>query len=376
MDIVQRRRFLATTTLALAGACTRAPEGERPRTILILGGTNFVGPQLIRAAQESGHTVTIFNRGVTAPEPPAGVELLRGDRNAAGGLAVLQGTRRWDAVIDTWAGHPRAVDATTSLLAGRTDMYLYTSSIAVYGDYRASGITEDAAPAVAAVAELGEEPSYPVAKRSAEQVIEQRFAGRCALLRCTSIAGEDARGAGRDEGSYWPLRIRRGGDILAPDDPAGVIQLIDVRDVARFAMRVIAEGAAGAFNLVGPAEPLLFRDWLEAMRSVWQARPESADSDPPTFEWIDPDWLIANGVTPFSVLPNWIPADDPEPGFYRISNARALAAGLTYRPLRSTLDDGFAGLQGRPFTMDGAGGLSAEREATLLDAWRRHATRS
>lgn len=364
---MRRRDFLLSGAVALAGACTVGR--PRAKRVLILGGTNFVGPHLVRAARDAGYEVTIFNRGITAPQPPDGVELLVGDRTAEGGLAALRGTRRWDAVIDTWAEHPRAVDEAAALLADRTDAWVYISSIAIYRQFRDHGIAEAAAPPAPALDSLPDAPSYPTAKRAAELAVERRLGSRSILLRCTSIVGSDPRMHARGEGSYWPVRMRRGGAILAPDDDGAVIQLIDVKDVAAFAVHAIDTHAAGAFNLVGPARPLPFQEYLRVLREAWLARPAAATGEEPRLVWVSPDWLIAHGATPWDVVPGWIPADDHEPGFYTISNARAVAAGLTFRPLRSTLDDVYDSLAGRTFTEEMVGGLPAARERELLAAW-------
>jgi 2'-hydroxyisoflavone reductase len=363
---MHRRAFLGTAALALSGCLRSTPPAVSSKRILILGGTNFVGPNLLRAARQAGHEVTIFNRGLTAPSPPTDVEWLQGDRLLDGGLGALNGDRQWDAVVDTWAGHPRAVEATASLLADRTNAYVYTSSIAVYMRFRDHGISEDTAPDVP-LQDLPADPSYPVAKRAAEQMIERRFGDRACVLRCTSILGINPHGGA----GYWPLRIRRGGAVLAPDDDDAVIQLIDVRDVADFAFALIDRNVGGAFNVVGPAGALPFRTYLTEMRAAWLSRPESADFVHPYFEWVDPRHLIEHGVTPFDVLPNWIPADDTEPGFYRISNDRALNAGLTFRPLLSTFADIFVSIEGRSADPEDPNPLSSEREEAVLRAWRR-----
>ncbi len=365
---MRRRQFLASTAALLAGACgVRPTTGREPKRILILGGTNYVGPHLVRAAQAAGHEVTIFNRGRSAP-PPSGVEFLRGDRLAPDGLAALGGNRRWDAVVDTWSGHPHAVDDAAALLADRADTYVYTSSIAVYMSFRDLGIAEDAAPAPPELETLSAEPSYTDAKLAAEGAIARHFGERAVPLRCTAIFGSDPHGDPDNQSLYWPLRVKAGGDILAPDDPSAVTQLIDVKDVADFAIHVIESGATGPFNLVGPAEPLSFPTYLTTMVDAWRARPEAA-SNPVRIEWVAPSFLIENEVAPFDDLPGWIPANDAEPGFYRISNARAIQAGLTFRPLRSTFDDIFDSIDGRSYAPEQVYGLDRAREQMLLRIW-------
>lgn len=203
---------------------------------------------------------------------------------------------------------------------------------------------------------------------SAEQALERVFVDRGTVLRCTSIAGYDHGGdAAAQVAGYWAPRFLSGEPLLAPDDPTAVIQLIDVRDMAEFAIRAIENGFAGAFNMVGPEQPLPLKDYLVG----WA---DAAGSISPIV-WIEPQFLLDRGVRPFDDIPNWIPANDPEPGFYRISNARSVAHGLTYRPLETTISDVLGGAAGgetsspvRLANLD-MPGLSRTRELELIDEW-------
>lgn len=337
----------------------------------MLGGTNYVGPHLVQTALERGHEVTLFNRRITNPNLFPELEKLRGNRypDRGKGLAPLETDRNWDAVIDTWQTAPGCVDATARLFADRTDRYLYVSSIATYRHYRDLGITEDG-PLLDASEHIGsftEDLGYAMRKRAGEQTVERRFGDRGTVLRCTSIQGpprfsrEPITQAG-----YWGYRFLVGEPLLAPDDPTATFQLIDVRDLADFAIRAIENGSGGAYNMVGPEEPLLLREYLEA----WS---DATDHRSPIV-WADPDWLREQGVEPWNDVRNWIPGGDPEPGFYRISNRKAVAHGLTYSPLEATLHDTLVGRDDTSELELPTVGMSRERELELIEAWRKRST--
>ena len=363
-DFLLSLPVLSLTTAALSWV--QRPPARRLR-ILMLGGTNFVGPHLVRTALDRGHAVTLFNRGITNPHLFPDLEKLRGDRypDRDAGLAALETGRTWDAIIDTWQEAPGCIDLTTRLLAGRTERYVYVSSIATYSHYRDRGMTEDgplvdASDRIASFDELG----YAVRKRAGEQAVESRLADRATILRCTSIQGAGVPlvpGAVLQAG-YWGYRILKGEPFLLPDDPTAAFQLIDVKDLARFAIRAIEEGLGGAYNMVGPEAPLLLRDYVTTLHEVSGSRS--------TIIRVDPAFLLDQGVRPFDDIRNWIPGDDPEPGFYWISNARSLEHGLTYRPLEDTLRDGLATGASYGALEAAPEGMSRERELELIELWQ------
>lgn len=365
---------LAAASVAPA-ACLRRADGNGDRlSILMLGGTNFVGPHLVQAALERGHTVTLFNRGHTNPDLFPRVERLKGDRypDRNHGLSALETTRTWDAVIDTWQAEPGCVDLTARLLAHRTERYVYVSSIATYRSFRGIGITETG-PMIDAkehIASFDGSLDYRVRKRAAEQAVERSFGGAATLLRCTSIVGFHRGGAASEQvAGYWVPRFLAREPLLAPDDPTAVIQLIDVRDMAEFAIRAIEQDFGGAYNMVGPEKPLPLRDYLLALNQATGHRSQIV--------WVAPAFLLERGVRPFDDVPNWIPADDPEPGFYRISNSKSLAHGLRYRPLLKSISDAI-GAELLQVPVDGIAsepegpGLRRARERELIEEWVAH----
>ncbi|GAA4864815.1 SDR family oxidoreductase [Luteimonas vadosa] len=301
----------------------------KPRKILILGGTNFVGPHLVHGSHIAGHEVTLFNRGITNAHLFPGVEKLRGDRTRNGGLRALEGGRKWDVVIDTWPGHPKTVFDTTKLLSGRADSYVYVSSIAVYGDFRKVGLTEhdrilsrDKAP------DLSEENiGYAWAKRLGEAAVSENFDGAGVVVRGSSILGYDYSMLPTNQSTYWPLRMRAGGDVVVPDDRDAMVQWSDAASLADFAVKVGSERLPGTFNAVH--EPMPFHEFLKQVQAI--ANPGA------NLVWVPQDIMEANGGTPFETVPLWIPGNDPEPGFYQFEHSAALAAGMRVVPLQETV---------------------------------------
>lgn len=330
----------------------------------MLGGTNFVGPHLVRGAIDAGHEVTLFNRGITNPNLFPELEKLRGNRfpDRGEGLSALRGDRTWDAVLDTWQGAPGCVTATDRLLRDRSRQYLYISSIASYRHYRELGMTENS-PILDASEYLdsfSEDIPYSDCKAGGERIVLGRPEGGT-VLRCGSIYGpgtKPAAGESVDLG-YWGYRFATGRDILAPKDPSAVFQFIDVRDLADFAAHAVDQRMDGPFNVVGPQSPISFPDYLK----LWNR----AVKDKAKLVWADRAFLDEHSIRPWQDLRNWIPGDSPEPGFYHISNELAVFRGLTFRPPQESLRDGLpANLQQVDLQVP-AQGLSLEREAELIN---------
>ncbi len=369
-----RRDFLRLTTAAGGalglGLLPRALAGEAPRTtlgdrgaplrILILGGTGFIGPHQVRSALARGHTVTLFNRGRTNPGLFPDIEQLRGDRN--GDLESLRG-RSWDVVIDNSTANPDWVELSAEFLEDSVDRYFYVSSRSVYRDFARVPMTADAPRWTyeAAGLEPGTERlTYGLAKRLSEDAAERHFPGRTTVFRPGLIIGP---GDQTDRFTYWPVRIHRGGEVLAPGDGSDPVQIIDVRDLCEWMIRMAEDGHTGAFNVVGPATPRPMIELLYGIRAVTAAET--------TFTWVDTDFLLEQGVRPYSDMPVWMPARGDRIGFARFDLTPEVERGLTFRPLavttRETLDFHFSRPPERQASL--RVGLSPEREAEVLAAW-------
>jgi 2'-hydroxyisoflavone reductase len=328
--------------------------------LLMIGGTVFLGRHLVDAALERGHTVTLFNRGQHNPELFPAVEKLRGDRD--GDMAALRG-RRWDAAIDTCGYLPRVVQASAELLSGAVEHYTFVSSISVYADVSHVGIDEHAPVGMLAdetVEDVTGETYGPL-KALCEQAAERAMPGRVLHVRPGLIVGpHDPTG----RFTYWPWRVARGGEVLAPDGPEHGVQIIDVRDLAAWTIAMIEARNVGTYNATGPEERLGFGQLLDACRAV-------SNSDA-RFTWVDERFLLDAGVQPWMELPLWVPYCDPEnAGFDAIDCSKAIGGGLRFRPLAATIRDTLDWQASRPPDQAPRSGLAAAREAELLEAWHK-----
>lgn len=326
--------------------------------LLILGGTKFLGRHLVDAAQARGHAVTLFNRGTRAGLF-AGVEELHGDRNlGADGLRALQG-RAWDAVIDTSGYVPRVVRASAQALRDGVRRYVFISSISVYDTF---DTPPDENAKTATLSDPQSEEimrDYGALKAACERVVDEVYGARALNIRPGLIVGPwDPTG----RYTYWPLRLQRGGEVLAPDDPAGPAQFIDARDLAAWTIALVERDVGGVFNATGPATPLRFDTFLE----------ESARAIGATcrFTWADAAFLKAHDVKAWTELPVWV---DDAPGLARTRIERALSEGLAIRPIGETARDTLAWAQARlrdgHKDVLGTAGLAVEKEAAVLAAW-------
>lgn len=344
------------------GACSTARIKSAPKSILILGGTRFIGPPIVDAALARGHRVTLFNRGRTNPELFGQCEKLRGDRD--GDQSALVG-RRFDAVIDTWTDFPRHVRSAAHILGANVGHYVFISSLNAVADLSRSGLDESAPTTPLAVADRESDAPEHFGGRKAycEQLLESALPGRVTVLRPGLIVGPRD---GSDRFTYWPVRVARGGEVLAPGDGSDPTQFIDARDLAEFVVRLVERRTMGLFHVVGPRERLSLRELLETCR-------RASDSDA-RFTWVDTRFLLEQRVAPWTDLPAWLPAIEEGDAFWTLDISKALAAGLAFRPLEQTVRDTLAWWSTLPPERRAQlkRGLSAERESELLAKWREH----
>jgi 2'-hydroxyisoflavone reductase len=321
--------------------------------VLVFGGTVFLGRHLVEAALARGHQVTLFNRGRHNPHLFPRVEKLRGDRNAD--LSPLSG-RSFDAVLDPSAYTPRQVQTAAEALDGRSGHYTFISSVSAYRELPPGRAFDETSPKAEG------DQGYGALKARAEEILEARMPGQVAHVRPGLIVGPYDP---TDRFTYWPRRVARGGDVLAPGRPDRRVQFVDARDLADWCVRLAEAARAGAFNAVGPLAPLTMEQLLEECRAAL-----AADA---RFHWVSDETLLAAGVEPWSELPLWIPEADPNRGGLMLAdNRRAREAGLTMRPVSDTVRDTFEWdrAEGGQSTdrPSGTTSLSAERERELLAA--------
>ena len=357
----------AAPALLKAHGTSTVPRADKPLRILILGGTGFTGPFQVGYALARGHTVTLFNRGQRpSPEWPGEVEQLHGDRNT-GDLKALRG-REWDVCIDNPTTLPFWVRDAGRVLAGQVGHYLFISTISVYADGSRPGITEDAALAEYigkdAMAETRDTLMADVANRYgplkalSEAEARKQFGARVTIVRPGYIVGprDDS-----DRFTYWPQRIAQGGEVLVPGDGSDPVQVIDGRDLGEWMIRLAETGTTGTFNACGPDYTLSTDAMVHGCHAV--------TGGPARFTHVTPEFLEAQQVG----LPIWVSAKaGPYAGYGRVSNARAIAAGLTFRPLATTVGDLLAWFRSLPAERQARlnAGIPREREAELLKAWR------
>ena len=325
-------------------AASPAPDANESLSILILGGTGFIGPHMVEQAQQRGHTVTLFNRGKTNSDLFPNVTTLIGDRDSQ--LDALQG-KSWDAVIDNSGYVPRHVRESAQLLAGSVEQYLFISTISAYADYSASGIDEDY-PLGTMEDETVEQvtgETYGPMKALCEKAVADAFPSGTTIVRPGYIVGPGDRS---DRWTYWPVRVDQGGTVLAPGNPDDPVQIIDARDLAKFTVGLLERSVTGKFNAVGLEQPVPMGEMLKTIKSV-------ANSDA-TFQWVDAETLREHNAT----VPIWSPPDGEYAGVHRVSNSRAVAAGMTYTPLSTTARDTLAWWKS----------LDAERQSAMRSGLR------
>lgn len=362
-----RREFIKASVLGGAAVATGALTGtavaaghEKPPAdtldMLILGGTGFIGPHMVREALRRGHSVTLFNRGRTNNELFPDLETIKGDRG--GDLEGLKG-RQWNVVIDNSGYVPRHVENSATLLADSVDHYLFISTISVYATFADPmdensplGTLEDET-----VEEVTGETYGPLKVLCEKRATAAMGEDRTTILRPTYICGP---GDHTDRFSYWPVRTSKGGPMLWPGGPDYTTQIIDVRDLANFTIDCVERRTAGIFNTVTPPKSYTFGEFLEDCEAVTAQEVEPV--------WVDEAFIEANEVQ----LPVWHPKSGPYANVSNVSGDRAWAAGLRNRPERETIRDLMTWWKTLPDdrTETTRAGLTAEREAELLELFR------
>lgn len=367
-NAIERRTLLqlaaAGSAVALLPNALRAQSASpKPLRILILGGTGFLGPAIVRAAQARGHSLTLFNRGKTRTALFPDVPRLVGDRDPKKdqGIQALE-KGEWDVCFDDCGYYPRMVSASADLLKDRVGHYVFVSSISAYAKNEKEGGDENeplgtmADPTVEVMG-AGYE-NYGPLKVLCEQASMRAFPGRCTVIRPGYIVGpEDPT----DRFTYWPVRAARGGEMLAPGAASDPLQVIDVRDLGEWMVRVAENKSFGTFNACGPAKRLTMGETLAACVAAGKAETKLV--------WVPTEFL---GKQEGLDLPIWAPYAGESRGFHTWSNAAAIKAGLTFRDIQTIAKDTLAWFQGLPAERQAKlrAGLSAEREAEVLTAFR------
>lgn len=334
---------------------TRAAPSVKPLKLLVLGGTGFIGPEIISHALDRGHEVTMFNRGRTGTHLFPRIERLIGDRD--GQLDALKG-REWDAVIDNTGYVPRLVRDSADLLKGSVGRYLFTSTGSVY-DPAQEVLSEDAR-LLKIVDPTSEDVGkyYGQLKVLCEQTVLERFGPAATIVRPHIVAGPGDK-SGRY--TYWPARIDQGGEVVAPGDPKNPVQYIDVRDLAEFCVRLVEDNTPGIYNAAGPTySEISMEGLLYAIRGV-----TSADVK---FTWVAEQFLKDHNIGALD-YPLWIPTNSELRGFTRMKIARGVEKGLRLRPLAVTAYDTLQWFKRQSNVDQSRSKLNLDRDSKILAAW-------
>ncbi len=353
-----------TRVIGLGPALHEVEKAPRALRILFLGGTGFLGPAEVEYALARGHTVTLFNRGRTNTHLFPDVEKLVGDR-AAPDLSALEG-REWDVVLDTSASVATWVKDTTELLKDSVGRYLFVSSISAHTDNSVMWQGEEAPvfsrsdynEAIASDASRG--AAYGPNKAEGERLVMERFGDGGVVVRPGLIVGPGDRS---DRFTYWPVRIDRGGEVLAPGDGTDLVQVVDVRDLGRFIVDLVEAEASGTYNASGPVSPFTMAETLYGVRATTASKVD--------FTWVSADFLREHEVGAWMEMPLWVYPGPETRGFSAWDNAKSIAAGLTFRPLADTARDTLMWWnEGPGQERELTTGLAPEKEQRILAAWR------
>ncbi|NNF34973.1 MAG: NAD-dependent epimerase/dehydratase family protein [Saprospiraceae bacterium] len=324
-----RRQFIktiGTSSILLSVGVISCRKNDRKNKVLILGGTNFVGPSIVQANIDAGNDVTLFNRGITNPGLFPELRLIKGDREK--GISCYDSLKSdyWDLVIDVWPEKAQLVEEATESLRDHAGHYIFISSIAVYNDFQEVGLHEESE-----LVDLPDDRSqwyYSEEKLAAEKIIRERFPDNHTILRAGPIKGW------RDPAVdllYWCLRLKEHSEVLAPGSGDDPIQFIDVKDIGRFSSFAFANGISGTFNITGPlSSTLTWRQFLRDVKSHFNSESELI--------WASEDFLKENKVMSFTDLPLWAPLSEDR-GFMQISNQKLINTEFELSPITSTLED-------------------------------------
>jgi 2'-hydroxyisoflavone reductase len=379
--VTNRRDFLHYAA-ALGGTLAYAPferlyqglpdveAAPRALRILILGGTGQTGPLQVHYAVARGHQVTVFNRQRRQTELPRSVVRIKGDRNLHE-MIELKG-KTWDVVIDNPTTLPFWVKDAAEVLKGNVNQYVFISTISVYNPKGQTRIEENSPLFEYSGDPLAVTPEqlrakfgdlYGPMKVASEREAKKWFGEKTTIIRPGLIVGPRDE---TDRFTYWPIRVDRGGEILAPGDGTDPIQIIDGRDLAEWTIRTVENGTTGTFNAVGPRSRMSMAEQLHGVRAAVVGDKQLR------FVWVPSDFLAKQQVEPWSDMPTWFHKGAEDAVLNETNIERAVAAGLTFRPLAVTAADALAWFKGLPAERQKQvrAGIAPDKEQAVLAAWK------
>lgn len=362
--MLDRRHFIQAITSIAAGSAL-APlayaKSPNPLSILFMGGTGFLGPHAVRVAMARGHKVTLFNRGKTNPTLFKSLPTIRGDRNTDA-INQLKG-KKFDVVIDTSAYFPRSVRSLLEVTDGNIGHYQLISTISVYQAFNKVGMDESDAvatiddPTVEKVTGL----TYGPLKALCEKVAREKMEKSATIIRPGLIVGP---GDKTDRFTYWPVRIQRGGDILAPGTGNDFVQYIDVRDLADWMIHTVEQKVTGTFNAQTQGSELTMKTLLDTGTATLNPKAN--------LQWVSADFLEKQEVAPWSDMPVWMPPTGDYSGMGTMRSDKAHAQGLQHRPLADSFKATAEWFNTLPDERKAKlrAGISADREKEVLKRWQ------
>ena len=333
---------------------------QKSLKILILGGTGFIGPYQVQYALDRGHQVTLFNRGKTNSTLFPKVPRLIGDRNLPDGHKALE-KGNWDVVIDNPTANPKWVRDAGIALKGRTKHYVFVSTISVFSD-NSKPVDENGPLNIPSDIDAAfDAAKYGSNKVRCEMEAKTQFGDAVTVVRPGLIVGP---GDLSDRFSYWPVRIDKGGEILAPGAPTDPAQYVDALDLCSWIVRLAESRTFGTFNATGPKTPTTIAEMLYGIKAV-----TTSDAQ---FTWVPAEFLAKHQVRAWSEMPVWVPSTGKTAGFMRVNCQKAYAAGLTFRPLADTAKDTLTWYHSRPAAEQekARAGLAPTKETAVLAAWK------
>ena len=327
--------------------------------ILVIGGTIFLGRYIVKEAIERGHDVTLFNRGKHNPHLFPDIEKIKGDRTQD--LKKLA-NKTWDVVIDTCGYVPRIVHESAKYLHNYVNNYVFISTVSVYNDQKEERITEDY-PVGKLENEKTEDvdgTTYGPLKALCEKQVIDMFNSHSLIIRPGLIVGPHDP---TNRFTYWPVRIARGGNVIAPGNPENPIQIIDVRDLAKWIITMVEFKRTGIYNATGPNYTLTWQKFLQIAKDAINPNTE--------YSWVNDKFLLENELEPWTELPLWIPYSDEMKGFNAIHIGKAIDAELKFRPLVQTLKDTLDWFKQGEFDAEEIFNTTLKKEAEILKKWKK-----
>ena len=331
---------------------------QKPLRILFLGGTGFTGPHQVQYALDRGHKVTLFNRGRNTTIFP-NVPRIQGDRNTPDAFRNI-GTGEWDVVIDIPTADPKWVRDAGLALKDRTPHYIFVSTISVFNDNSEPNDENGKLFEPVDVNATFNPQNYGANKRASELEAAKHFRN-VTVVRPGLIVGP---GDNSDRFTYWPPRIEKGGEIMAPGTPDDPTQYIDARDLSQWIVRLAENKVYGTFNATGPKTPTNMGELLYGIRAVTKNEAR--------FIWVPADFLREHQVRPWTDMPVWVPPVGPQKAFMAVNVSKAFANGLTTRPLADTARDTLDWYHKQPPKTQAQlrAGIAPEKEQAVLAAWK------